>query len=453
MPDLHYDLTSIPVGAGRAAVVLTDAEVTNEGWLEVCKRADDDAVAVLQVSAGDYPAAVAAALAQPRTPRNRATTYGPQRTLAFISAALDGAGVEAAPLRPESPGPLPASGDFDERLAGAGAPLLRATAHGYRIWVQWMTELDEDAVSPVGSLSPRRATSRDGDVSPARGSGAGTGPVAPGQGATGRRQPISLRTIRIQPATRGATPHSATDVATCAQPCPSSDPSYNRPGRRGEVEPVAHPGERADGVRHDRHDRGQDEVQDDGQRRAEQQHAERDPDEDRDHLDQHDLTLPAPRSESPRPTESLRQHGRSRGAQGRRHRGGGHAEQPRDDAGQHLGRSARGSVARHQRERRDRRPLRPLAGDQQDAEHRQEQTAVGSSVKIEEVLETCGRRAWPDDDAERHEAAIDSTTMMPISHLPDRVSDHLAHLDERGEAAGARGPGRLLGADTGAGRT
>ena len=70
----------------------------------------------------------------------------PSGRFAFISAALDGAGVEAAPLRPESPGPLPVSGDFDQRLAGAGAPLLRATAHGYRIWVQWMTELDEDAV-------------------------------------------------------------------------------------------------------------------------------------------------------------------------------------------------------------------------------------------------------------------------------------------------------------------
>ena len=146
VPDLHYDLTSIPVGAGRAAVVLTDAEVADEGWLEVF-RADDDAVAVLQVSADDYPAAVAAALAQPEDaaePGDHVTV--PSGRFAFISAALDGAGVEAAPLRPESPGPLPASGDFDERLAGAGAPLLRATAHGYRIWVQWMTELDEDAV-------------------------------------------------------------------------------------------------------------------------------------------------------------------------------------------------------------------------------------------------------------------------------------------------------------------
>jgi hypothetical protein len=119
VPDLDYDLTSIPVGAGRAAVVLTDAEVADEGWLEVF-RADDDAVAVLPVSAADYPAAVA--------------------------AALHGAGVEAAPLRPESPGPLPVSGDFDECVAVAGAPLMRATAHGYRIWVQWMTELDEGAV-------------------------------------------------------------------------------------------------------------------------------------------------------------------------------------------------------------------------------------------------------------------------------------------------------------------
>ena len=52
VPALDYDLTSIPVGAGRAAVVLTDAEVADEGWLEVF-RAGDGAVAVLQVSADD----------------------------------------------------------------------------------------------------------------------------------------------------------------------------------------------------------------------------------------------------------------------------------------------------------------------------------------------------------------------------------------------------------------
>lgn len=146
VPDLDHDLTSIPVGAGRAAVVLTDADVADEGWLEVF-RADDGAVAVLQVSADDYPAAVQAALAQPEDgtePGDHITV--PSGRFAFISAALDGAGVEAAPLRPESPRAVPASGEYDECQAGAGGPLLRATAHGFRIWVQWMTELDGDAV-------------------------------------------------------------------------------------------------------------------------------------------------------------------------------------------------------------------------------------------------------------------------------------------------------------------
>jgi hypothetical protein len=141
VPDLDHDLTSIPVGAGRAAVLLTDADVADEGWLEVF-RADDDAVAVLQVAADDYPAAMAAALAQPEDaaePGDHITVRSGR--FAFVSAALDGAGMEAAPLRPESPGPIPASGDYDERRAGAGAPLLRATAHGYRIWVQWRTGL------------------------------------------------------------------------------------------------------------------------------------------------------------------------------------------------------------------------------------------------------------------------------------------------------------------------
>ncbi|MDT0277058.1 hypothetical protein [Blastococcus goldschmidtiae] len=145
VPDLDFDLTSIPVGPGRAAVVLTDAEVGDEGWLEVF-RADDGAVAVLQVSAGDYPAAVAAALAHPEDAAEPGDHVAvPSGRFAFISAALDGAGVDAAPLRPESPRPLPGSADYDERQADAGGPLLRATAHGFRIWVQWRTALDGDA--------------------------------------------------------------------------------------------------------------------------------------------------------------------------------------------------------------------------------------------------------------------------------------------------------------------
>lgn len=145
VPDLDYELTSIPVGGGRAALVLTDPEVRDEGWLEVF-RADDDAVAVLQVSADDYPAAVSAALAHPADAGDPGDHVAvPSGRLAFVSAALDGTGPRAAPLRAETPRPLPGSDEYDERQADAGGPLLRATAHGYRIWVQWATPLDEGA--------------------------------------------------------------------------------------------------------------------------------------------------------------------------------------------------------------------------------------------------------------------------------------------------------------------
>jgi hypothetical protein len=146
VPDLDWNLTSIPVGGGRAAVVLTDAEVRDDGWLEVF-RADDGAVAVLQVSAEDYPAAVSAALEHPEDAGEPGDHIAvPSGRFAFVSAALDGAGLQAAPLRPESPRPAPGSGAYDERQADAGGPLLRATAHGFRLWVTWRTALDGDAL-------------------------------------------------------------------------------------------------------------------------------------------------------------------------------------------------------------------------------------------------------------------------------------------------------------------
>jgi hypothetical protein len=154
VPDLTHELTSVPVGAGRAALVLTDPEVGDEGWLEVF-RADDGAVAVVQVSADDYAAAVRAALALP----DEAAQPGdhvqvPTGRLALISAALDGAGIQAAPLARERPGPLPDSAGYDERQDDGGGPLLRATARGFRIWVQWSTPLDGDALAARWLLLP-----------------------------------------------------------------------------------------------------------------------------------------------------------------------------------------------------------------------------------------------------------------------------------------------------------
>jgi hypothetical protein len=154
VPDLDHDLTTIPVGDGRAALVLTDADVGDEGWLEVF-RADDGAVAVLQVSAEDYPTALESALAVPEDAGDPGDHVAvPSGRLALISAALDGAGVQAAPLAPEAARPLPASAAYDERQDDDGGPLLRATAHGFRIWVQWRTELAGGALFARWLLSP-----------------------------------------------------------------------------------------------------------------------------------------------------------------------------------------------------------------------------------------------------------------------------------------------------------
>lgn len=154
VPRLGFDVTSIPVGAGRAALVLTDGEVADEGWLEVF-RADDGAVAVLQVDADDYRSALEAALALPEDAGDPGDHVAvPSGRLAFISAALDGAGLQAAPLVPEAPRPTPTSGAYDERQDDAGGPLLRASAHGFRVWVQWRTELDERSSFARWLLAP-----------------------------------------------------------------------------------------------------------------------------------------------------------------------------------------------------------------------------------------------------------------------------------------------------------
>ncbi|TKJ33122.1 hypothetical protein [Blastococcus sp. CCUG 61487] len=154
VPELDYDVTSIPVGSGRAALVLTDDEIGDEGWLEVF-RADDGAVAVVQASAEHYPAALEAALALPADAGDPGDHVAvPTGRLAFISAALDGAGPQAAPLVPETPRSLPETDEHDQRQDDAGGPLLRATAHGFRIWVQWCTELDEDTAVARWLLVP-----------------------------------------------------------------------------------------------------------------------------------------------------------------------------------------------------------------------------------------------------------------------------------------------------------
>jgi hypothetical protein len=142
VPRLDYELTSIPVGAGSASIVLTDPEIGDEGWLEVF-RGNDGSIAVLQVDAENYRDVLELALRFPATddqPGNGVAV--PSGRLAFVSAALDGTGDDGALLMPESPGPTPQSGDAepDDR-----SPLLVVPPGSFRLSVRWRTEVGEDA--------------------------------------------------------------------------------------------------------------------------------------------------------------------------------------------------------------------------------------------------------------------------------------------------------------------
>jgi len=145
VPRLDYALTGIPVGPGTAGLVLTDPEIGDEGWLEVF-RADDGSVAVVQANAGDYRGTLDAALSFPATDDQEGDVVPvPSGRLAFVSAALDGAGEDGAFLLPESPGPTPESDHLDDDASTDASPLLVVPPGSFRLSVRWRTELYEDA--------------------------------------------------------------------------------------------------------------------------------------------------------------------------------------------------------------------------------------------------------------------------------------------------------------------
>ena len=145
VPRLAYSLTSIEVGPGTAALVLTDPEVGDEGWLEVF-RGDDGSIAVVQANAADYRGTLDAALFYPAAEDQEGdvVSVGSGR-LAFISAALDGTGEDGPFLLPESPGPTPSSDALDDDAATDASPLLVVPPGDFRLSVLWRTEVYHDA--------------------------------------------------------------------------------------------------------------------------------------------------------------------------------------------------------------------------------------------------------------------------------------------------------------------
>lgn len=144
---LDQDVTSLPVGTGSAGLIATDPFVSDEGWLEVFRSADDRSdIAVVQAGGPDYPAVLAAALAHPEEDGELGDLVAvPSGRLVFLSAALDGTGEMGASTSGERPGPVPGSQDYDEDDDDAGGPLLNVGPRTFRLVVRWLVELDEDA--------------------------------------------------------------------------------------------------------------------------------------------------------------------------------------------------------------------------------------------------------------------------------------------------------------------
>lgn len=104
---LGWQVTSIPVGSGRAVLVGADRVVRDDSWIEVFTT-DAGLVALVQASGPDYPDALAGALGYPVTgDQDGDALKAGSGELAIFSAATDGTGPASGPFASARPGPVP----------------------------------------------------------------------------------------------------------------------------------------------------------------------------------------------------------------------------------------------------------------------------------------------------------------------------------------------------------
>ena len=141
--DLLPEQTSLTVGTATALLVGPDGVVRDDSWMEVF-QAEDETLAIVQVSGPDYRTALDAALAYPYASDDRSSVLTvPSGELAIFSAALDGVGEQAMPLLAPAPGPAPVQHGSPSREIDTG--LRVPTRH--RAWtcrVRWYTEVDDE---------------------------------------------------------------------------------------------------------------------------------------------------------------------------------------------------------------------------------------------------------------------------------------------------------------------
>jgi hypothetical protein len=149
-------VTSIPVGAGRAVLVGGDGVVRDDSWGEVFEAASG-VVAIVQAAGPDYPDVLARALDYPDVDDEDGDTLMlSSGEIAIFSAAADGTGPYSVPLLTAGPGPVPPVHGPPSRGVDPGL-LLSAMYTEYKLKVRWYTELDADSCFARWLLIPVRA--------------------------------------------------------------------------------------------------------------------------------------------------------------------------------------------------------------------------------------------------------------------------------------------------------
>ncbi|MGW0807202.1 hypothetical protein [Nonomuraea sp. NPDC002799] len=151
--DLDPEDTSIPVGAGWAALVGADGVVRDDSWMEVF-QAEGGGIAVVQASGPDYPRVLTKALRYPDTDdEDGAPLIVRSGEIALFSAACDGTGPHSQPLVPARPGPVPS---VHGRPSYDGDPglLIATTCTRFAFKVRWYTQLDEESCFARWLLTP-----------------------------------------------------------------------------------------------------------------------------------------------------------------------------------------------------------------------------------------------------------------------------------------------------------
>jgi hypothetical protein len=140
---LGWQVTSLPVGTGRAALVGADGVVRDDSWIEVFQT-ETGLVALVQASGPAYPQVLAGALSYPVADDQDGDVLKVfSGKLAIFSAVLDGSGPYSDPLAGARPRPVPPVHGPPPRQDNTGL-LIQAPHTEYKLKVRWYTQLDED---------------------------------------------------------------------------------------------------------------------------------------------------------------------------------------------------------------------------------------------------------------------------------------------------------------------